>query len=509
MRFWRYLWLCVLAGSLISGARAGGKGDAFFAQGLRDFNQGQSLQAIASFGEAARLDPDNDLYRVHLGITYASLRRYDEAIREFRQAISINPDKVLAYFLLEGAYLEKGMRPEADEAHRQAKRLFSKVDGIVFHSDRDIEDLKRLLERFPQDAIVENLLGDAYQLQERIEEAMAHYRRAVALAPRWVKPHFNLGMACLGRDPNRAIEEFQTVLRLDPGNLKANLWLGNAYTYSNMYDKALTTYNQVRQQAPDMPGVAQQMGQAYLQKRQYPEAERELQKATRQAPRDPVPRVLLGQTYAARKKFPEAVQEYQAALQQADVESSRTVLVMSYLGLASAYEAMQQPKMALKTLERAASLDRVHAATYLREAGQIAERQGNQMQAIAYWRGSLEADPEADGWTTAQLLQSRGLLPDIIADYERSLHRQPNSLPLLTALSGLYRFQRNYRGALPLAQRIVALMPNSISGWVTLGQIYEGMGNLSQAANAYRRALAIQPKLPRLRQLLERVEDQR
>jgi len=299
------------------------------------------------------------------------------------------------------------------------------------------------------------------------------------------------------------------VLRLDPGNLKANLWLGNAYTYSNMYDKALTTYNQVRQQAPDMPGVAQQMGQAYLQKRQYPEAERELQKATRQAPRDPVPRVLLGQTYAARKKFPEAVQEYQAALQQADVESSRTVLVMSYLGLASAYEAMQQPKMALKTLERAASLDRVHAATYLREAGQIAERQGNQMQAIAYWRGSLEADPEADGWTTAQLLQSRGLLPDIIADYERSLHRQPNSLPLLTALSGLYRFQRNYRGALPLAQRIVALMPNSISGWVTLGQIYEGMGNLSQAANAYRRALAIQPKLPRLRQLLERVEDQR
>ncbi|MCC6442761.1 MAG: tetratricopeptide repeat protein [Armatimonadetes bacterium] len=505
MRLMIIVWAVACAASA---ALAVDKAESAFMQGLRDFNRARYGQAINSFRQAARMEPKSDILAVHLGVTYANLRRYDEAVQEFRRAISLNPENVLAYFLLEGAYAEKGMRSEAQAAYQSAKRLFSKVDGIVFHSERDINSLKRLVERYPEDAIAENLVGDACQLQEMMEEAITHYHRAAALAPRWVKPHFNLGMACLGRDNGRAIEAFQTVLQLDPGNLKANLWLGDAYSYSNMRDKALSAYGQVGERAPDMPEVSQRVGKVYLESRRYREAEQAFTRATQQAPRDPYNRAGLAEAYAAQGKLDEAIQQYSMALQGADVERSRAVLVMSYVGLAVAYEAKGQPSEALKTLEKAAFLDRAHTATYLREAGKITERQGRESQAAACWRGSLEADPEGDDFATARLLRQKGLLPRFVSDYERAVKRNPNNLPALLALSGLYRFQGNLSQALALTERIVAVSPGRTESWITLGQLHERLGNPTRAAAAYRRALGNQPRIPRLRSMLKRVEEQ-
>jgi serine/threonine protein kinase/tetratricopeptide (TPR) repeat protein len=66
----------------------------------------------------------------------------------------------------------------------------------------------------------------------KFPEAIKNYSRLVSIAPAADKAyaHFDLGRAYEKNDePNKAIEEFSTVTKLDPQSAAAHLWLGNLY----------------------------------------------------------------------------------------------------------------------------------------------------------------------------------------------------------------------------------------------------------------------------------------
>ena len=83
-----------------------------------------------------------------------------------------------------------------------------------------IEQLRETLTKYPDSApYVHNLLGVEYVKTDRFEAAVSSFEQAVSLLPHDAMTHYNFGLAlvCAG-DYDRAAQEIQRALELDPGN---------------------------------------------------------------------------------------------------------------------------------------------------------------------------------------------------------------------------------------------------------------------------------------------------
>lgn len=101
---------------------------------------GRIDEAEKEYREVIRINPDNALAHNNLGILLANLKRFKEAEEEYREAIRINPDYAKAHGNL-GILYSVTKRPEdAKEELEIAKRLFeapgreedvNKVEGLL------------------------------------------------------------------------------------------------------------------------------------------------------------------------------------------------------------------------------------------------------------------------------------------------------------------------------------------------------------------------------------------
>ncbi len=104
-----------LAVSSILAACAPATGLDEFEQGNRLAEEGLFAQAIESYDEAIRLNPQfDDAYR-NRGRAYTSLQQFEQAIENFDAAIRLNPEDAMAYLFRGASYIELGRRIEAIE----------------------------------------------------------------------------------------------------------------------------------------------------------------------------------------------------------------------------------------------------------------------------------------------------------------------------------------------------------------------------------------------------------
>ena len=92
-------------------------------------------------------------------------------------------------------------------------------------------------------------------------EALAEAHRALDLDP--VSPLFHDVVAetyYFGRSYDAAIEEAQQVVKLHPGDLSAQFWLGSAYREKKMYPQAIETFQHARQASGDNPAMLMAYG---------------------------------------------------------------------------------------------------------------------------------------------------------------------------------------------------------------------------------------------------------
>jgi TolB-like protein/Flp pilus assembly protein TadD len=117
---------------------------------------GRATEALPLAEQARRLDPVSPSARINLGTVLYLARHFDDAVREFQEALDLNPNSALARALLGLVYVSKGMPDRALAELQAARALSTRPDVIAFHGYtyaragrksaalKDIDDLRQL-----------------------------------------------------------------------------------------------------------------------------------------------------------------------------------------------------------------------------------------------------------------------------------------------------------------------------------------------------------------------------
>lgn len=196
----------------------------FLAQrGLGILAEGRrNKDALKDFNEAIALDPQLSIAYYGRGSYYISQKRYDDALVELDEAIALNPLDAMAWFSRGEVHRMQKHYPEAlrdmdeairlDSSHETAFRGRAEVHCAQGHYAEAISDLQEALEIEPslhelvehriedielqiKDEQVKNLIesGVAYMQQGQDEDALADFIEATRIDPECAEAFSSLG----------------------------------------------------------------------------------------------------------------------------------------------------------------------------------------------------------------------------------------------------------------------------------------------------------------------------
>jgi protein O-mannosyl-transferase len=212
------------------------------------------------------------------------------------------------------------------------------------------------LQKNPNCWLAHNNLGYIQSITGRQQEAIEHYKQALALKPDYSDAHLNLGVALLetGR-PLDAVEHLKESLRLLPDRADAHYNLGNALGALGQRQQSIEQYEKALALKPDYYKAHNNLGSALV--------------------------------YGGRSR--EAMEHYQQALKL----NPDNAEVYINLGLLMAIEG--RLKEALEYYQQAVRLNPNSAEAY-NNLGLLMEKQGRLSEAIEHYQKALQLKPDFD-----------------------------------------------------------------------------------------------------------------
>ena len=264
-----------------------------------------------------------------------------------------------------------------------------------------------------------------------MDEALAHFRRAVDLDPRDALARTNLGQMLLERDhAEEALPHCEEAVRLLPHAAALHHNLGNALRELNRYDEARSAYIQALRLDPSLAKAHAQLGIVLKHEGRLDEAAVCLKRAIELDPADPELAEFLGDLCIARQDFVEAIKSYTRAIAISPVEKSRLHVSLGWalqeegrLG-----EAHAQYREAQRIEPRSAPVY-IYLGQYHEECGELAQAEADYRHAMFLHEGNPLA---------ISLLGSllRGRLPEKdLAALERRAADQSGSIDVRTRLA--------------------------------------------------------------------------
>jgi len=180
--------------------------NALYNLGLAYLNTGKTDQAVQVLKQAVHKDPENALAYVKLGLGYAGLRQYPEAIAVFKMAIQIRRDLVDAegYYQLGQAYMATENFSDAVTALKQA---------LYLKKSNEINGPGLMFQASPTAAEIHYSLGIAYFQVNKYSDAVKELKRVIEINPNLAEGHFGLGLCYFARGDRKAAQKHQKILR--------------------------------------------------------------------------------------------------------------------------------------------------------------------------------------------------------------------------------------------------------------------------------------------------------
>jgi protein O-mannosyl-transferase len=180
---------------------------------------------------------------------------------------------------------------------------------------------------------VHNNLGNVLSQMGQVDEAVAHYQKALQTEPDYAEARLNLGTVLLFKGlVHDGIAQYQLALKAKPDYVEARLILGKALAQNGRVDEAITQYQKALEISPDDVIALTRLGWLLATSPQASirDGAKAVALATRAYQLSPGGNPTILRTLAAALaevgRFPEAVAAAQQALQSPATQTNRALL---------------------------------------------------------------------------------------------------------------------------------------------------------------------------------------
>lgn len=496
---------------------------------------GNKVEAENALKRAAAIDPKNFIAHRALATFFLSTNRPREAEPHLKQ-IAENSTVIGPKLVLADYYRAMGKN---DEARTLLEAISKERDGFVAAETRIASmqfgaDDKAAAHKTIDAVLARNVKDPQAQLvkagflatDRRFAEALEHATIAVTNAPQLPGAHMMAGSlyAMLGK-LDEAIQSFQEVLRLHPGDPQAETGLARLYLARSDWATALLHAGAAVKAAPQSRDAHLQLARALTERGDFHNAESELKLLSEQASDDSQVHYALGRFYILTKDKARARVSFTAAAKSSPETAPLAALVALDLAEGKLADARARLEERLQTTPNSPPLLVLAARAYA-TAGDLAAAESALQKAIASDPSYLDAyqqlarlfirqhrldearqefenitarDQKSVGAHTmaAILLEQEGKHPEARKHYEEALAIDSRAAVPANNLAWLMtETEGDLDVALHLAQTAKAGLPEQPEISDTLGWIYYRKGLTTLAITSLKQSVAANPHNP-------------
>src|SRR6266550_607395 len=239
--------------------------------------QKQYAAAVTALESALSYNPRSQEVLIDLAIAYFDSEQFHKAFEPLTKALEINPKSVGAHHMLGKTYFMVGDFAKATRELDTALRLAPEDKdvaytlGLAYLKQRQLAPAKKIYDRMLQQLgerpQLHIIFGRAYRETDFLPDAIAEFKKAVALDPQFPRAHYYLGLTYLLKEGaiklNEARDEFKIELTEHPDDYLANYYLAILATFERKWDTAIVFLQKASQVQPNNPDTYFYLGQSY------------------------------------------------------------------------------------------------------------------------------------------------------------------------------------------------------------------------------------------------------
>ena len=236
----------------------------------------QTYEAIEAFSGALALKNDSMLAYLKRGDSYRRRGELSAALRDLREASSVDPTATRPLELLGDVNVAMGRYERATEVYRRYLALDDRAPHVLYklalalyrngQAQAALEPLRRAVAIDDRFAEAHYLLAMCLEDQKRDDDAVRSFTRALEINPALGAAREELAVLQLAHGRTReAIEQLEALAALEPSQPQRLVNVGLAYARAGRTDAAITALGRAAERYPEADGVYVALGQVWLE----------------------------------------------------------------------------------------------------------------------------------------------------------------------------------------------------------------------------------------------------
>jgi len=243
------------------------------------------------------------------------------------------------------------------------------MHGTLGNHEIAIQQYRKAIDLQPNYVMAHYNIGINYDYLKEYAKAIASYKRAIALRPGYARAYYHTGLAhCSLKEYEEALAAFRKTVAIEPKNSAAHKAIGSVYRSLKQYRSALSAYRTALALRPNDAQIHCYMGWSYDYLKEYANAIVAYEKAIALDPNHAQTYLSMGVSYESMRQDSKAVAAYRKAVAvKSDYSLAYYRMGCVYERIANASDARRRLDVMLARHEAGKRIDRAAVTKYLAE----------------------------------------------------------------------------------------------------------------------------------------------